>query len=144
MNAALRRLSQDMGDTHLARDDQIEKAGFGAVPVFYALLAEHDGAMVGAAVYSPLFSTTRGMAGSYVSDLWVDTDLRGRQLGARLLAAVQKDAQDRWDSGFIRLAVYHANRRAMKFYERLGFAAAAGEATMTLESDSLTNLEKYL
>lgn len=144
LNAALRRLSDGMGDTHRASDDQIELSGFGPNPAFHAMLAELDGTIVGVAVYSPLFSTTRGMAGVYVSDLWIDPEIRGRQMGVRLLSAVQKDAHASWEAGFIRLAVYHTNSRAKAFYQRLGFTASTGEVTMTLDSEGLANLEKAL
>ena len=144
LNAALRRLSDGMGDTHRARDDQIERAGFGPNPAFHAMLAEQEGTIIGVAVYSPLFSTTRGLAGVYVSDLWIDPELRGHKLGIRLLAAVHKDAKEVWNAGFMRLAVYHANTGAKAFYQRLGFVPATGEVTMTLDKVGLMNLEKTL
>ena len=144
LNQALRHLSETMGDKHRASDLTIAEAGFGPTSAFHAMLAEQDGAVVGAAVYSPLFSTTRGTAGAYVSDLWIDPELRGQQLGVRLLAAVRDDARAAWDAGFMRLAVYHDNARAKAFYLRLGFVPATGETSMTLDSDGLSKLEDEL
>ncbi|MFZ1726251.1 MAG: GNAT family N-acetyltransferase [Albidovulum sp.] len=144
LNVALRRLSDGMGDTHRASDDQIETAGFGPNPAFHAMLAEQGGVLIGVAVYSPLFSTTRGMAGVYVSDLWIDPERRGQQLGIRVLAAVHGDAAELWGAGFMRLAVYHTNAGAKAFYQRLGFIPSTGEVTMTLDRDGLMNLEKTL
>lgn len=137
LNAALRKLSETMGDTHQADDHLIESAGFGDTPAFYALFAERQGEVIGVSVYSPLFSTTRGRSGAYVSDLWVDASARGQRLGVRLLAAVRDRAQAQWGAGFLRLAVYDDNPRAVSFYTGLGFVPAAAETSMTLEGATL-------
>jgi len=63
--------------------------------------------------------------------------VRGLQLGPRLLAAVRDEAAARWGAGFIRLAVYADNPRAVAFYERMGFAARTGEVGMILEGAAL-------
>jgi ribosomal protein S18 acetylase RimI-like enzyme len=137
LNSALRNLSRTMGDTHKAEDSAVASAGFGQTPAFFALVAEQRDAIVGVAVYSPLFSTVRGRAGAYVSDLWVDEHLRGQRLGVRLLAAVRDNARSRWGAGFLRLAVYHDNPKAVSFYAGLGFVSAAAETSMILEGDAL-------
>lgn len=133
LDAALRALSADLGDDHRATPEGILAAGFGPLPAFRALLALDGGSAVGAAVFSPLYSTTRGFPGAYVSDLWVAAAARGTGLGARLLAAVRDEAQALWGAGFLRLAVYADNPRAVTFYERLGFAPRSGETSMILE-----------
>lgn len=141
LHTALRQLSSDMGDKHRAGDADIAAAGFGAVAVFHALLAESpEGGVVGVAVYSPLFSTTRGMAGAYLSDLWVADVVRGGGLGVRLLAMVRDQARADWGAGFLRLAVYAANPRAVAFYRRLGFSTMVGDITMTLEGAALDQM----
>ena len=137
LNAALRHLSQDMGDTHRASDADIAEAGFGPVPVLQSVLAEVAGLVVGAAVYSPLYSTTRGKAGAYVSDLWVADAARGKGLGTKLLARVRDEARADWGAGFLRLYVYHDNPRAVAFYARLGFLPQADDIQMTLEGAAL-------
>ncbi|MCB2134255.1 MAG: GNAT family N-acetyltransferase, partial [Rhodobacteraceae bacterium] len=86
LNAALRALSDDLGDTHKATDDDILRAGFGKDPAFRAILALRGDAVVGVAVFSALYSTTRARAGAYVSDLWVAEAARGARIGPRLLA----------------------------------------------------------
>ncbi|MGO4916960.1 GNAT family N-acetyltransferase [Pseudogemmobacter sp. W21_MBD1_M6] len=138
LNAALRNLSATMGDTHRTSDADLAQAAFGAVPAFYAELAEMGGALVGVAVYSPLYSTIRGMAGAYVSDLWVEDALRGQGLGARVLGAVRDRAKAEWSAGFLRLAVYADNPRAVAFYTRLGFSTLPGDIYMTLEGTALS------
>ena len=137
LNAALRRLSEALGDTFKASEAGIAAAGFGPDPVFSALLAETGDGVVGVAVYSPLYSTRRGEAGACVSDLWVDPDRRGDGLGARLLAAVRDHAQAQWQAGFLGLDVYDDNPRARQFYARLGFTASAGDIHMTLGGSAL-------
>lgn len=137
LNAALRALSADLRDTHRATDADIAVAGFGPEPAFRAILAlraEHE---VGVAVFSPLYSTTRGCAGVYVSDLWVAGEARGSGLGRRLLARVRDESRGLWGAAFIRLAVYGDNAGALAFYERMGFAARAGEVGMILEAAAL-------
>lgn len=140
LNTALRQLSTDMGDTHSASDADIAAAGFGPIPVFQAVLAEAAGQIVGVAVYSPLYSTTRGRAGAFVSDLWVADAARGQGLGARLLARVRDEACASWNAGFLRLLVYRTNPRAAAFYARLGFAPQSGDMQMTLEGAALDAL----
>lgn len=137
LNAALRQLSQDMGDTHRASDADIAAAGFGPTPAFHALLAEADGIIVAVAVYSPLFSTTRGQAGAYVSDLWVAEAARGKGLGQQMLAAVRDEARAAWGGAFLRLFVYQDNPRGAAFYNRLGFISATGDIHMTLADAAL-------
>ena len=140
LNAGLRALSHSMGDVHRADDGQIECALGG---VCLALLAESEaGDLTGVAVFSPLFSTTRGMAGAYVSDLWVSPRARGAGLGQRLLAAVRDEAAGAWGAGFLRLGVYADNTGARRFYERLGFTEPANEHYLTLTGQALATLKR--
>lgn len=145
LDTALRALSADLGDIHRATCEGLLAAGFGAQPAFRALLAlagDSDGgeSIVGAAVFSPLYSTTRGVPGAYVSDLWVAASARGSGLGPKLLAAVRDEARALWGAGFLRLAVYEANPRAIAFYERIGFARRTGETGMILEGPALEHI----
>lgn len=137
LDAALRALSGDLGDTHVATAADLREAGFGPRPAFRALLALQGGGAVGVAVFSPLYSTTRGVPGAYVSDLWVAASARGAGLGQRLLAAVRDEARALWGAGFLRLAVHEDNARALAFYERIGFRTRTGEIGMLLEGEAL-------
>lgn len=140
LNEALKALSADLGDVHRATDDGILAAGFGPTPAFRALVALEDEAFVAAAVFSPLYSTTLGKAGAYVSDFWVSGRIRGTGFGCRFLSAVRDDARTIWGAGFLRLAVYNDNPRAAAFYERLGFVAREGEVGMILEGAAFDRL----
>ncbi len=141
LDRALRQLSHDMGDTHLASADDLRAAGFGVNPSFRAVIAEAADETAGIAVYSPLFSTKRGSAGIYVSDLWVSGTARGGGLGRRLLAAALSDGEAVWGARFIKLSVYHDNPRAFAFYDRLGFVESSDERAMVLEGAALKALE---
>lgn len=142
LNRALAHLSGEIGDDHGGNATLLREAGFGDNPAFRALLAEAGQDVVGAALYSPVFSTVRAGAGVYVSDLWVSADARGQGLGKRLLRAVAEDAGAVWKARFLKLAVYDDNAGARAFYDRLGFAAATGETILTLDDRGLTALKQ--
>ncbi|MCG6856976.1 MAG: GNAT family N-acetyltransferase [Salaquimonas sp.] len=141
LNEALRSLSDDIGDSHGGTPELLVQAGFGDHPAFRAMLAEARDDIVGAALYSPVFSTVRAGAGAYVSDLWIAAEARGQGLGRKLLAAVADDARTVWNACFVKLAVYDGNRKARAFYDRLGFAASTGETTLTLDESGLAALK---
>ncbi len=65
--------------------------------------------MIGAATYSPVFSTKRAATGLFVSDLWVAAEARGLGLGRRLLATAHKLAAREWGAAYLKLAVYEDN-----------------------------------
>lgn len=140
LNAALRQLSRELGDEHLASDEDVARAGFGESPSFSAFLAELDGEIVGVALCSAFFSTTRGAAGVFVSDLWVVEAQRGSGVARRLLAAVCDHAAREWEAAFMRLNVYHHNSSAVAAYERLGLATDHHEKVMTLGIDNFDRL----
>ena len=91
---------------------------------------------VGALLASPLFSTTRGGAGLFVSDLWVDAGLRGTGLGQRLLACALRE----WEPAFVKLSVYDGNESAQGFYASAGFAAQ-DDTNMILHGAALDRLK---
>jgi GNAT superfamily N-acetyltransferase len=142
LNEALGRLSAEIGDRHLAKAEDILRHGFGPSPAFRALLAERANAVVGTAVFSPVFSTTRAAAGLYVSDLWVAQEARGLGLGRRLLASAHALAAQEWGAAYLKLAVYDDNPTARAFYTRLGFIAEQREAYLTLQGADLGALKE--
>lgn len=144
LNAALMRLSEDIGDDHGASAEDLIRHGFGPSPAFHALLAEKDpgGEVLGVIVYSPVFSTVRASAGLYVSDLWVSGETRGSGLGKRLLSAALQAAPKDWTVGFLKLAVYEDNPSARAFYDRLGFSHDPNETYLTLAGSALNALKE--
>jgi hypothetical protein len=63
LDRALRALSDDLGDTHRAGLDALRAGLLGDTPAAYGLLAV-EGGVIGAVLYSPVFSTAQGAAGS--------------------------------------------------------------------------------
>lgn len=57
--------------------------------------------------------------GTLVDLAWVDPAFRSQGLGAALMADVERRAD-----GALQLEVWKANKRAISFYERLGFRSA--------------------
>ncbi|TCO72395.1 GNAT family N-acetyltransferase [Rhodovulum euryhalinum] len=141
LDRGLRQLSADLGDPYRARADDLRRALTGDRPLAHAVLAEAGGDLAGVAVFSPIFSTIRGAAGLYVSDLWVARAARGRGLGRRLLAGAAAEAARLWDARFLRLVVYDDNPAALRFYRRLGLAADGKEILMTLDESGLDALK---
>jgi len=141
LHNAMQELSAALGDRHVADIAALEAGGFGPEPAFRAQLARRSGVVVGALVYSPLFSTTRGGAGLYVSDLWVAQSARGCGLGRRLLARALSDAEARGGACFVKLSVYDDNPLAQRFYHQIGFDAQPLEFNMILQGAALNALK---
>ncbi len=129
---ALRALSAEIAEDYATDKAALAEAVLGAQPAAHGLLALVSGQTLGAALYSPLFSTVRGAAGVYVSDLWVNADARGQGLGAHLLAQVMRAGAARWQATWLKLAVYDHSRDSQQFYKRLGFEPACGMQEMSL------------
>jgi len=121
LDRALRALSDDLGDTHRAGLGALRAGLMGDAPAAYGLLAAQGG-VIGAALYSPVFSTAQGAPGVYVSDLWVDGAVRGQGAGQHLLAEVAWRAGVQWGAAWMTLGVYGHSTASRRFYERLGFA----------------------
>jgi ribosomal protein S18 acetylase RimI-like enzyme len=142
LDTALRALSKDLGDKHLATMEMLALAGFGPTPAYHAQLAvDATGTLGGAVLFSPVMSTSMGAAGLYVSDLWVAPNARGSGVGRRLLAQAGEFAHARWGASYLKLAVYHASKDARQFYDRLGFVERTHETTLFLDEIGLSALK---
>ncbi|MEQ8877063.1 MAG: N-acetyltransferase [Phycisphaerales bacterium] len=137
---ALEALSAHMGDTYRATEDVLARACLSDAPVCHGLLVREGHAVTGVALVSPIFSTTLGAAGVYVSDLWVREDARGQGLGRCLLRAVAGFARDTWQARFLKLTVYAENTSAQAFYDRLGFDMAERDRTCLLQAKAFDDL----
>ncbi|SFH62239.1 GNAT family N-acetyltransferase [Albimonas pacifica] len=138
---ALKSLAETMGDPFAATEADLSRALHGPAPICRAQVAGvGKGAFLGAVFYSPIFSTIRGAAGIFVSDLWASEQARGQGLGPRLLAAALRDAAACWGASYLKLHVYDDNPNARRFYDRLGFEQSTGEAEMVLERDACAAL----
>lgn len=140
LEQALRALSADVGEDYAAQSATLAQALLGDTPAACGLLALQGDQTLGAALYSPVFSTVRGGAGVYVSDLWVSRAARSQGLGARLLAETARDGAARWQAGWLKLAVYDHSKAAQKFYQRLGFEPARGMQELRLGPQGVAEL----
>jgi len=120
-----------LNDVRYASDEDV-----GPAACFSALLAEVDGDVVGVAVYSAYFSTTRGTPGVFVSDLWVLVSLRGSGVVLWLLSGFCDSAARQRRAAFLRLNVYRHNAATIGAYEKPGFDADHRQRIMTLGIDN--------
>lgn len=142
LERALRQLAVDLDDPYKIDSEALHCALFGAHPTCHAaLVLGQDETLHGAALYSPVVSTTAGGAGAYISDLWVNKDARGRKLGRKLIAHVALRAKSLWQARFIRLVSYNSNTRAKDFYTSLGFSARPKELVLQLPIDGIETLD---
>ena len=141
----LMRLAHEIGDAHRFRSDAetIHRHGFRDSPLFRSMIAERAGDHLGLALYFPAFSTTRGMPGLYVQDLWIAESERGTGLGRQLLAEATRHASQEWDARYLTLTVYADNTGAGAFYERLGFTTSAGERPLALDGSAFEQLKSH-
>ena len=92
---------------------------FGPRPMAEVLIADHDGAPVGFALFFHNFSTFEGRPGIYLEDLFVVPEARGVGAGKALL---QRLAQLALERGCARLewSVLDWNEPSIAFYKALG------------------------
>lgn len=145
LHALLSELSREIGyeAAFRADADALRRHGFGARPLFRALIAgeaagQADHAL-GIAVYFPEFSTQRGRPGVYLQDIYIRPEARSGGLGRRLIGAVVRDAAD-WQVAYLRLAAHAGNESALAFYDRLGFQSDPRERPLWVEGARLTEL----
>jgi len=137
LQAMLQDLARHEGGGAVASEQALTEYGFGARPLFAALLAEQADKAAGMAIYYPDFSTHRGQPGVYVQDIFVTKAARGLGLGRGLLGAVMR-AQD-WGARYLTLGVSPDNEVALRFYARTGFRPR-GYRFMILDGAALAAL----
>ncbi|MGN6472488.1 MAG: GNAT family N-acetyltransferase [Mycobacteriales bacterium] len=106
-------------DAAQGTDDDLRAALFGASPSAFCHVAEHEGGVVGFALWFLNYSTWTGKHGIYLEDLFVRPAARGTGLGKALLLKLVEIAKER---GYARVewAVLDWNTPAMDFYRSLG------------------------
>ncbi|WP_433467718.1 N-acetyltransferase family protein [Spirillospora sp. CA-128828] len=120
-----------------ATEDQLLDRLFGDDPKVFALVAEHEGRVVGFAVWFLTFSTWNGTHGIYLEDLFVEPDVRGHGYGKLLLTELTRIADDR---GYERVewSVLAWNEPAIGFYKALGARPQEEWMVYRLAGDALT------
>jgi GNAT superfamily N-acetyltransferase len=107
--------------SHLMRvtPEAIRRHLFGERPAAEAVVAEHDGTVVGFALFFANFSTFLGQPGLYLEDLYVQPAHRGQGLGRALLMHLGALAVAR-GCGRFEWSVLDWNEPAIRFYEKMG------------------------
>jgi len=106
----------------VATQDQVTSSLFGPEPAVFAHVAEHEGSVVGFALWFLSYSTWLGTHGIYLEDLYVTPAMRGSGLGRALLAELAVVCVEQ---GYGRLQwwVLDWNSAAIGFYRSLGAVA---------------------
>jgi GNAT superfamily N-acetyltransferase len=126
--ADIHRLVRELADYErsagqvVATEDDLRRALFGEQPAVFALIAEHDGAVAGIALWFLNYSTWTGRHGIYLEDLYVTPGLRGHGYGRALLAELARICVDR-GYGRLEWSVLDWNAPAIGFYASLGAAS---------------------
>jgi len=93
-----------------------EESGFGANPVWWCLVAEVQGIVVGMALYYIRYSTWKGQR-MYLEDLIVSEDMRGNKIGSLLFDALIAEAKAKQFKGMNWQAL-DWNEPALNFYRK--------------------------
>lgn len=96
--------------------DHFIDSGFGSNPVWWAIVAEVDGTVVGCALYYIRYSTWKGQR-MYLEDLIVNEAWRGKGIGKALLDELIHIAKNKGFSG-IMWQVLDWNEPAINFYKK--------------------------
>lgn len=122
-----------------ATEEQLQAALFSADARVHAHVAEHEGEVVGFALWFVNFSTWVGRHGIYLEDLYVDPRWRGFGYGKALLTELAGICVER---GYGRLdwAALDWNKPARDFYEGLGAAALDTWVPYRMTGDALKRL----
>jgi GNAT superfamily N-acetyltransferase len=130
---------ENLSHTVIATEQSLNEHLFGPHPVAEALIASLDGQDVGFALFFRSFSTFLGKPGTYLEDLFVLTEVRGKGVGQALLAEVARIAIDR-DCGRLEWAVLDWNDPAIGFYNKLGAIRLDDWTTYRVTGDALRRL----
>ena len=96
--------------------EHFTESGFGEKPVWWAFVAEEDGAIHGFALYYIRYSTWKGQA-MYLEDILVTESARGKGIGKLLFDQLIEEAREK---GLKRMVwqVLEWNEPAINFYNK--------------------------
>ena len=109
---------------------------FGPDPQVYALVVEHEGTVLGFALWFLTYSTWEGTHGIYLEDLYVRPEARGGGYGKALLSELARIAVER---GYARVewSVLDWNEPSINFYKSLGAVPMDGWHVFRLDGAEL-------
>ncbi len=123
----------------VATEEDLRANLFGERPFAEVLIAEHDGAPAGFALFFHNFSTFLGKPGIYLEDLYVKPELRGAGIGKKLLVHLARLAKER-GGGRLEWWVLDWNAPSIGFYEKLGAIAMDDWTVYRLAGGALDEL----
>lgn len=112
---------------------------FGPRPYAEAIVAEHDGEVIGFALFFHNYSTFLGRPGIYLEDLFVLPEHRGHGHGKALLHELARLAVKR-GCGRLEWSVLNWNEPSIFFYRSLGAEAMTEWSVYRLSGDALQRL----
>lgn len=124
-----------------ATEEDLRSSLFGPEPRVFAHVVEHEGEVVGFALWFLSFSTWLGSHGIYLEDLYVSPQARGHGYGKALLTELAKIADER-GYGRVEWSVLDWNAPAIGFYTSLGALPQDEWTVYRLTGDALTRLAK--
>ena len=98
--------------------DELVKDGFGSDPLFYTLVAEAEGEIIGMALFYYRYSTWKGKT-IHLEDLIVKEKMRGTGLGSALYAEIMKQGK-KDNVRRVEWNVLAWNTPAVNFYKNSG------------------------
>ena len=115
----------------------LEKDGFGNVPLFKTFVAELDDEIVGMALFYPRYSTWKGPT-IHLEDLIVQKNKRGLNIGRALYTKVLEYG---YKKGVKRIewVVLNWNRPAIEFYQRSGAVILDSWNTAQINEQAIKN-----
>ncbi|MFC3443162.1 GNAT family N-acetyltransferase [Sphingobium rhizovicinum] len=121
--------------------DTLARYLFGPRPMAEVLIADHDGASVGFALFFHNFSTFEGRPGLYLEDLFVLPEARGLGAGKALLARLAGLAIER-DCARLEWSVLDWNAPSIAFYRALGARPMDEWTVQRVDGDALVALAR--
>ncbi|MDL2252010.1 GNAT family N-acetyltransferase [Odoribacter sp. OttesenSCG-928-J03] len=96
--------------------EHFEESGFGENPVWWAFVAEVDNVVCGFALYYIRYSTWKGQR-MYLEDFYVEPEMRGKNIGARLFERLIEEGKNKQLNGMVWQAL-EWNEPALNFYRK--------------------------